>query len=224
MRVELSQRPTIAMAAMLHPLVLASFYGRHQGLHMHSAIEVRGERKALDLSIRQPEACRALSGWTEIVEAWGYRLPGDQADLWAWLIDQPIDTLTDLLAVVSAANLNAVTARHEISRGRIAQANQIAQAVDLDMRSWWSPEREFLSRLSKSTIATILREAGCSEDAAKAIERSPKTEAVAQAERELDGKGWLPSPLLTPGAVQADATNREHDDGDDEAQMPMAAE
>ena len=67
-------------------------------------------------------------------------------------------------------------------------------------------------------------EAGCSEDAAKAIERSPKTEAVAQAERELDGKGWLPSPLLTPGAVQADATNREHDDGDDEAQMPMAAE
>lgn len=126
--------------------------------------------------------------------------------------------------MVSAANLNAVTARHEISRGRIAQANQIAQAVDLDMRSWWSPEREFLSRLSKSTIATILREAGCSEDAAKAIERSPKTEAVAQAERELDGKGWLPSPLLTPGAVQADATNREHDDGDDEAQMPMAAE
>ena len=103
------------------------------------------------------------------------------------MIDQPIETLTDLLAVVSAANLNAVTARHEISRGRIAQA------VDLDMRLWWSPEQEFLSRLSKSTIAAILREAGCCENAAKAIERSQKVEAVAQAERELDGKGWLPS-------------------------------
>lgn len=190
---------------------------------MYSAVEVRGERKALDLSIRRPEACRALSGWIEIVEAWGYRLPGDQADLWTWLIDQPMETLTDLLAVVSAANLNAVTTRHDISRGRIAQASQIAQAVGLDMRSWWSPEQEFLSRLSKSTIAAILREAGCSEDAAKAIERSPKAEAVAQAERELDGKGWLPSPLLTPGALKSDATDREHDDSGG-APMSIAAE
>jgi ParB family chromosome partitioning protein len=220
LRVELAQRPDIAMAAMLHPLVLACFYGRHHGLHMHSAVEIRGERKALDLSIRQPEACRALSGWTEIVDAWGYRLPGDQADLWSWLIDQPIETLTDLLAVVAAANLNAVTARHEISRGRIAQANQIAQAVNLDMRSWWSPEQEFLSRLSKSTIASILREAGYSEDAAKAIERSPKAEAVAQAERELYGKGWLPSPLKMPVAAEADERN---DRGDSEV-MRMAAE
>ncbi len=222
LRVELAQRPQVAMAAMLHPLVLACFYGRHHGLHMHSAVEIRGERKALDLSIKQPEACRALSGWTEIVDAWGYRLPGDQADLWQWLIDQPIETLTDLLAVVSAANLNAVTARHEIARGRIAQANQIAHAVALDMRAWWSPEQEFLSRLSKSTIAGILREAGCSEDAAKGIERSPKAEAVAQAERELDGKGWLPSPLMMPAAVQADMRD-EHDDDVGEV-MRMAAE
>ena len=56
MRAELSQRSTIAMAAMLHPLLLASYYGRHQYLHMHLAVEVRGERKALDLCIKQPEA------------------------------------------------------------------------------------------------------------------------------------------------------------------------
>ncbi|MDP3258545.1 ParB/RepB/Spo0J family partition protein [Bosea sp. (in: a-proteobacteria)] len=224
LRVELAQRPEIAMAAMLHPLVLACFYDRRHGLHMHSAVEIRGERKALDLSIRQPEACRALSGWTEIVEAWAYRLPGDLADLWQWLIDQPIETLTDLLAVVSAANLNAVTARHEISRGRIVQANQIAQAVNLDMRSWWSPEREFLSRLSKSTIAGILREAGCSEDAAKAIERSPKAEAVAQAERELDGKGWLPSPLTMPVADRVGELDDRDDDAGDGHATQMAAE
>jgi ParB family chromosome partitioning protein len=223
-RVELAQRPKIAMAAMLHPLVLACFYGRHQGLHMHSAVEIRGERKALDLSIKQPEACRALSGWTEIADAWGYRLPGNQADLWQWLIEQPIETLTDLLAVVSAANLNAITARHEISRGRIAQANQIAQAVNLDMRAWWSPKQEFLSRLSKSTIAGILREAGCSEDATKGIERSPKPEAVAQAERELDGKGWLPSPLMMPVAVQADERNDRDGDAGDGDVIRMAAE
>lgn len=32
---------------------------------MHSAVEVRGERKALDLSIKRPEPSRAMSGWTE---------------------------------------------------------------------------------------------------------------------------------------------------------------
>lgn len=51
-----------------------------------------------------------------------------------------------------------------------------------------------------------------------------KPEAVAQAERELDGKGWLPSPLLTPGAVQSDAADREHVDAAGEAPMAMAAE
>jgi len=92
------------------------------------------------------------------------------------------------------------------------------------MRSWWSPEQEFLSRLSKSTIASILREAGCSEDAAKGIERSPKAEAVARAERELDGKGWLPSPLLTPVVDQADEKDGDDDDADDGEVMRMAAE
>ena len=92
------------------------------------------------------------------------------------------------------------------------------------MRAWWSPEQEFLSRLSKSTIAGILREAGCSEDAAKGIERSPKPEAVALAERELDGKGWLPSPLMMPVAAQAGECDDSDDDAGDGDAIRMAAE
>lgn len=53
----------------------------------------------------------------------------------------------------------------------------------------------FLGRLSKADIADVLREAGCTETAAKAVERSPKDDAVALAEKELAGRGWLPVPL-----------------------------
>jgi ParB family chromosome partitioning protein len=59
-----------------------------------------------------------------------------------------------------------------------------------DPSSW-----PFLSRISKADIADVLREAGCSDSAVKAMARSAKDEAVALAEKELAGKGWLPVPL-----------------------------
>ncbi|MCH4559003.1 MULTISPECIES: hypothetical protein [Mesorhizobium] len=89
--------------------------------------------------------------------------------------------LLDLLAVVTAANLNAVAARYDASKSRLAQAGQVAEAVGLDMKQWWTPEAPFLSRLSKADIADVLREAGCSETAARSVERAPKD--------------WLPLPL-----------------------------
>lgn len=228
LRVELVSRPEIALAAILHPLVLRCFHDGYQYLRMDSAVEIRGERKALDPCIKEPEACRALTGWNEIVDGWGYRLPGDPADLWEWLIEQPTDVLADLLAVVTAANLNAVSARHDMSRSRIEQADQIARTVKLDMRAWWTPDEGFLSRLCKSTIASIMREAGCSEDAARAIERAPKAEAVAQATRELDGKGWLPAPLALPhyddDVASAEDRNDDAGDGSTAETMQIAAE
>lgn len=227
LRVELASRPEIALAAILHPLVLRCFHDGYQYLRMDSAIEVRGERKALDPCIKEPDACRALAGWKEIVDGWGYRLPGDPVDLWEWLIEQPTDVLTDLLAVVTAANLNAVSARHDASRSRIEQADQIAKTVNLDMRAWWTPDAGFLARLSKSTIASIMREAGCSEDAARATERAPKAEAVAQATRELDGKGWLPAPLMLPDDDDVASAEDQNDDAGDDGTadtMQIAAE
>ena len=226
LRVELASRPEIAISAVLHPLVLRCFHDGYHYLRMDSAVEIRGERKALDPCIKEPEACRALAGWKEIVDGWGYRLPGDPADLWEWLIEQPTDVLTDLLAVVTAANLNAVSARHDASRSRMEQADQIAKSLNLDMRAWWTPDAGFLARLSKSTIASIMHEAGCPEDAARAIERAPKAEAVTQATRELDGTGWLPAPLTVPDEDAAPAEDRNDDAGDGSTAdaMQIAAE
>lgn len=214
LRVELVSRPEIALSAILHPLVAKVFYDGPAFWRTESAIEVNGQRRDLAPSIKEPDACRALVEWTNIKETWADHIPGNPGDLWEWLLEQPAERLTDLLAFVTAANLNAVKAKHDHSRERLQQAEQIAVAVNLDMRQFWTPETVFLSRLSKAQIAEVMHEAGCSKDAIKAVEKAPKAEAVAQAETALRGKSWLPAPLRAP-----------HDDeaGDAEA-MAIAAE
>jgi ParB family chromosome partitioning protein len=197
-RVELVARPQIALAAILMPLMSRLFHDHALRSGMDATVEIRGEQRDLAPSIKEPDASRALSGWNDIVEGWSHHVPGTPGDLWPWLLEQDIGRLVDLLAVVTAASLNAVSARYDASKSRLAQANQVAEAVKLDMNEWWSPEAPFLSRLSKADIADVLREAGCSETAAKAVERSPKDEAVALAEKELAGKGWLPALLRGP--------------------------
>ena len=198
LRVELVARPQVALAAILMPLVSRAFLDHAIRMGADNAVEVRGEMRDLAPSIKEPDACRALSGWNDIIEGWGHHIPGTPADLWPWLLAQDTGRLLDLLAVVTAANLNAVQARYDASKARLAQAEQVAEAVKLDMNAWWSAEAPFLSRLSKADIAKVLREAGCAETAAKAVERSPKEEAVALAEKELAGKGWLPALLRGP--------------------------
>jgi ParB family chromosome partitioning protein len=203
LRVELASRPDVALIAIVHAMASRVFYDYHHG-RIEPAVEITGQRRNLAPSIKEPDACRALTGWNDVTEEWGHRLPGDLADLWPWLAMRPQADLLDLLAVVTAANLNAVVARHDAGKERITQAGLMAEAVGLDMRLWWTPEGAFLSRLSKADIAGIMREAGCPEDAARAVERAPKGEAVLQAEKELDGKGWLPAALRAPeGAGEA---------------------
>lgn len=198
MRVELTGRPQVALAAILLPLVSRVFHDPYMRSRFDEAVEVSGKMRGLAMCIKEPDSCRALSAWNDVLEGWGHHIPGAYADLWPWLLEQDTDRLLDLLAVVTAANLNGVSARNDASKSRLEQAGQVAEAVELDMNAWWSPEAPFLSRLSKADIADVLREAGCSATAAKAVERAPKDEAVMLAGKELAGTGWLPVPLRRP--------------------------
>ncbi|NTJ35870.1 ParB/RepB/Spo0J family partition protein [Agrobacterium rhizogenes] len=214
LRVELVNRPEVALAAILHPLVAKVFYDGPSYWRVQSAIEISGQAKDLAPSIKEPEACRVLVEWMEIKGRWADHIPGNPGDLWEWLLEQPTDRLTDLLAVVTAANLNAVNAKHDHSRDRLNHADEIAATLKLDMGQHWTPEAVFLSRLSKAQLAEVMQEAGCSVDAIKAIGKAQKAEAVALAETALQGKTWL--PVLLRASVE--------DGEDDTAPMAIAAE
>ncbi|MBB2905307.1 ParB family chromosome partitioning protein [Rhizobium sp. RAS22] len=193
MRVELANRPAIALAALLYPLVGRIFHTGY--MYFEAAVEVSGQRRELAPSIKEPGEARALVVWEKMKEGWGDTLPGSPADLWAWLLDQSTDKLLELLAFVTAANLNAVEAKHDHSKQRLANAEQIAEAVGLDMRNHWTADATFLGRLSKAGIAEVLDEAGCEPQLVRVIEKASKGDAVAEAEKQLAGKEWLP-PLF----------------------------
>ncbi|NTA40600.1 ParB/RepB/Spo0J family partition protein [Agrobacterium salinitolerans] len=195
MRNELVTRPNLALAVMLYPLVLKTFLTGNGYWRVGAAVEISGQLKDLVPSIKEPEACAALTEWTRIHETWGYKLPGDPGDLWEWLLGQPQHELLELLAVVTAANINAVEAKHDHDRDRLAHADQLATALKLDMNSHWEAQAPFLSRLSKVQIAEVMEDAGCAKSAIKAVGKASKAEAVALAEKALAGKAWLPGPL-----------------------------
>lgn len=198
MRNELVQRPNLALAVILYPLVLKTFLPRRGYWRIGSAIEISGQLKDLSPSIKEPEACAALTEWNSTHETWGYKLPGDPSDLWEWLLEQDQVELLELLAIVTAANINAVEARHDHDRDRLAHADQLAKALNLDMRQHWEPKTPFLSRLSKAQIAEVMEDAGCAKSAVKSAGKAPKAEAVELAEKALAGKAWLPALLRAP--------------------------
>ncbi|WP_245571511.1 ParB/RepB/Spo0J family partition protein [Neorhizobium alkalisoli] len=206
MRNELVTRPDLALAVMLYPLALKVFLTGPSYWRIGSVIEISGQLKDLAPSIKEPEACAALSEWNSIHETWGHKLPGDPGDLWEWLLEQPQDELLDLLAVITAANINAVEGKHDHDRDRLSHADQLAAALKLDMRQHWEPKAPFLSRLSKAQIAELLEEAGCATSAVKAVTKAPKTEAVALAEKALSGKTWLPVQLRSVTEEEIDVT------------------
>ncbi len=196
LRVELANRPAVALAALLYPLVGRIFHTGH--MHFEAAVEVRGQRRELAPSIKEREEARALGAWLAMKEAWGDTLPGQPADLWTWLLDQSTDKLLELSAFLTAANLNAVDAKHDQSKQRLANADQIAEAVGLDMRTHWTANATFLGRLSKAGIAEVLEEAGCEPQLIRAIEKASKADAVVEAEKQLAGKEWLPPVFRQP--------------------------
>ncbi|MGN8119205.1 ParB/RepB/Spo0J family partition protein [Labrys sp. 22185] len=213
LRVEVSRNPKVALAAMVYRLALRQFYDMPSYKLPGSALEIDGEWCDLSKSVKEAEEDPTLKAWQDVLAEAGAQVPTNAGDLWNWVIEQDETTLMKLMAVLVSANLNAKQFAFENKRSsRVEHADRLAEAVGLDMNVWWCPKRRFLGRLSKAGIAGVMREAGLSEDAAKAIMSKPKSEAVDRAEDDLAGNTWLPAPLRTyPAPARSEST----DDGAD---------
>jgi ParB family transcriptional regulator, chromosome partitioning protein len=77
------------------------------------------------------------------------------------------------------------------------------RAVGLDLvQSGWRPTVEnYLGRVTKPHILAAVREAK-GEAAAQLIDHLKKAEMAKEAERLLEGTGWLPDPLRTPDETE----------------------
>jgi ParB family chromosome partitioning protein len=192
------------MTMLLHKLCLDTFQRGPRGICLEASVtQVYFPVQAKDLK----ESLSAKSV-ADRHEAWKQELPAGEAELWDWLVAFDEASRQALLAHCVSFGVNALHQKVDRYGGsgisahgldqRLAQAGRVAQAVGLDMvDAGWRPTVEnYLGQVTKPRILEAVREAK-GEQAAQLIDHLKKGDMAREAERLLDGTGWLPEPLRT---------------------------
>jgi len=209
--------PQIAFVAVLHALVLDSFY-TYASENSCMQVSVRGA----GLGVHAPGLNDSMSAKSidQRHEGWSKRLPDAPADLWETLIAFDSDEQAALFAHCAAFGINAVwepANRYNEGRvsarsvaGRIAHSHILARAANLDMvaAGWTATIGNYLGRVTKPRILSAVEEAR-GEAAAGRLAGLKKPEMAEAAEGLLAGSGWLAEPLRTPAPEPAAANDGE---------------
>jgi ParB family chromosome partitioning protein len=220
LRDALAQHPSIAFLAVLHNFVLATFY------------RFASSASCLEIAIHTPAFPAQAPGLKESAPAraldlrhedWKARLPNDQKKLWDTLAALDGDAQSALFAHCASFAVNAVhEPANRYNQGRVSahgtasrldQASVLARAVGLDMvQAGWRPTVDnYLGRITKPRILDAVREAK-GDASAQLIDHLKKPDMAREAERLLDGTGWLPEPLRLAG-VEAQSSGQEVEAG-----------
>lgn len=219
-----AQNPAVAFAAVLHAMVLTTFYQ----VRTESCLELSISRVYFPFQapgLRESGAARAMD---ERHAGWKARLPKSDKD--AWDAIQQLDG-ADQAALFAHCAAYAVNAQwepvpkhgggrvsaHGVAR-RIQHANVVARAVGFDMAATgWRPTVEnYLGRVTKPRILEAVAE-GVDPQKAGLIDHLKKGDMAREAERLLADAGWLPEPLRMPDAEPVLPITQAADDEDGEA-------
>ncbi len=208
LRDALANDPHVAFTALLHKLVVDTFARTSTpgGCLEASVRHVFFPAQAADL--KDSPSARAVD---ERQKAWAADMPvGDDQALWNWIDALDQASRLALLAHCVSIGVNALVekidryggagvSRHGLE-SRLAQADRLAKAVRLDMaEAGWVPTADnYLGRVTKARILEAVREAK-GEQAAQLVDHLKKNDMAREAERLLEGTGWVPEPLRTPG-------------------------
>ncbi|WLS00623.1 ParB/RepB/Spo0J family partition protein [Shinella sumterensis] len=194
LRNALANEPMTAFIAVLHLLVLNTFY------HFRTA-------SCLEISVQHTVSTKAqgLSDtvWAKEIEQrqenWGHDLPGDADAVWAYLIALDHDSRMALFAHCASMSLNATIQQWNRRSKENQHAVQLAQTIGFGMvGAGWTPTVDnYLGRVTKAHILQAVREAK-GDQSAQLIDHLKKQDMAREAARLLDGSGWLPEVLRYP--------------------------
>jgi ParB family chromosome partitioning protein len=218
LRNALANDPAVTFVAVLHNFVLATFY------------RFATSSGCLEIAVRSPTLPAQAPGMNDSAsakaidtrhDAWKGRLPKEDADLWDTLIAFDATDRSSLFAHCASFSVNALyepanrtnegrVSSHGVRR-RLEHADVLARAVGLDMvaTGWTTRIDNYLGRVTKPRILEAVREAK-GESSAQLIDHLKKGDMAREAERLLEGTGWLPEPLrLADTDVASDAATSE---------------
>lgn len=199
LRNAMSQDFGVAFLSMLHVMCLSHFY--HSG--SESCLQIR-----TDTSF--PATAPGLDSWptTKALETRDLELrkllPENSRDLWAALQALSQADRERLFAHCAATTVNAVRQRFPNRADQVKHADKVAHALGMHMvaAGWTTTADNYLSRVTKPLILAAVEEAK-GERTAHLIAHMTKTGMVLEAERLLQGTGWLPLPLRSAESIHA---------------------
>lgn len=202
LRNALAQAPDTAFIALLHALCQSTFSAHS----VSGCVEIIAKHAYFGNAapgLRDHPSAKAID---ERHDAWATLLPRDPLELWDALVKLEAAEQMQLLAHCTAITVNALyepanrynqghVSAYQVSR-RIAFADHLAGTIGHDMvADGWKPTVDnYLGRVTKPRILEAVREAR-GEEMVGLIDHLKKGDMAKEAERLLDGTGWLPEPL-----------------------------
>ncbi|MEY9199386.1 ParB family chromosome partitioning protein [Sinorhizobium fredii] len=220
LRIELANNPDVALVAVVHAMLLSVAYPYNSE---QSALQLSLTHERLEPSMKDAERCKGLSAFNDLADNYGHHLPGNPADLFDWLLEQPQDMVLMLLAFGAAHSVNAVAKKFADRKKGIEQASQLGRALKVNMSDWFETTGDsYFKHVNRTTIELSLAEARGSEAELSVRAAAKKSEAVTIADRLVAGTGWIPSPLRIAPAEAEQELGAESIAEDE--QFPQAAE
>jgi ParB family chromosome partitioning protein len=193
LQAELARQPMVAAVALTHRLVLDTFY-MASNAH-NNPVNINGDTNGLADQTQSLEGCEAQKALETRRAALAQQLPEEPVAVLTWLLQQSHETVLSLLAYCVAVTVDGV----QMDEGP-SKLDELARAVQLDMRKWWSvTAANYLGAVPKARILGVVTE-GVSAEAAAGLEKLKKAALAEAAERQLAGTGWLPRVLRIAAA------------------------
>ncbi|MCE2564806.1 ParB/RepB/Spo0J family partition protein [Komagataeibacter sp. FNDCF1] len=202
-----ASNPHIALTELLHTLVRDVYW------QIPGADCLEAYVREISLPVHSPDMPGSLPAHAlrQRNEGWKHDLPEDEDALWRWIdgLDDPsrmallahclsfgINALYERMPAYGAVSQRSVTER-------LKRADRLASALSLDLvEAGWQPTVEnYFGRVTKARILQAVREAR-GDEAADRLAHLKKPDMAREAERLLDGSGWLPEALRTAGGAE----------------------
>ncbi|GFE93950.1 MULTISPECIES: ParB/RepB/Spo0J family partition protein [Acetobacteraceae] len=199
-----ASNPHTALTELLHTLV-RDVYWQTSGADCLEAYV-----REISLPVHSPDMPGSLPAHAlrQRNEGWKHDLPEDEDALWRWIDGLDDTSRMALLAHCLSFGVNALYERmpaygavsQRSVTERLKRADRLASALSLDLvEAGWQPTVEnYLGRVTKARILQAVREAR-GDEAAGRIAHLKKPDMAREAERLLEGAGWLPEALRTVG-------------------------
>ena len=188
LQAKLATNPKVALVAVTHALALAVL--ERTG---YSVIQITGREPNLTAAGEEIGKTPAAKEFAAATREATKGMPRESGKLWTWLMQQDQRRVLSILAVAAAHTVDAV--ERKFNGADRAHADQLAQALKLDMSTYWHATAEgFFSRVSKDqTLAAVAEAAG--KATADGMVGMKKAELATAAEKAMKGKGWVPAIL-----------------------------